>query len=225
MVDGIKVPADVGIKHPVHLLAEDADRKRVQRIVLASLRSEPIREAEEVRLVDGIEHLDDGSLDDLVLQARNAQGSLSSVRLRDVASPRGSCPVRSAVQSRVQVSQVFLELLRVLLPCDAVNARRSILLQCKARPAEPLDIDMVKERGELYPLVPDCDLTHTVERIGRAGPALCPGRVLPARVSLGQVPSLRPLHHQGLGPCSVRRFLRYYGPVRLPSFVHQRRTP
>ena len=34
---------------------------------------EPIREAEEARLVDGVEHLDDGALDDLVLQRGNPE--------------------------------------------------------------------------------------------------------------------------------------------------------
>jgi hypothetical protein len=74
MIDGIEVPTDVGIKHPVHVLAEDTDRERVQRVMLAPPWSEPVRETEKVRLVDGVEHLDDGSLDDFVLQACNAQG-------------------------------------------------------------------------------------------------------------------------------------------------------
>ena len=34
----------------------------------AAPRPEPVGEAQEVRLVDGVEHLDDGPLDDLVLQ-------------------------------------------------------------------------------------------------------------------------------------------------------------
>jgi len=67
-------------------------------------------------------------LDDFVLQGRDAQGTLSPVRFRDVTSPRRACPIRSSVQSRVQVSKVFIELLRVLLPRDAVDAWRGILL-------------------------------------------------------------------------------------------------
>src|SRR5262249_20521785 len=70
-----EVPTDVGIKHPVHVLAEDTDRERVQRVMLAPPWSEPVRETEQVHLVDGVEHLDDGSLDDFVLQACDAQGS------------------------------------------------------------------------------------------------------------------------------------------------------
>src|SRR5215475_10730962 len=81
---------------------------------------------------------------------------------------------------------------------------------------------MVKECREPHLLVPDCDMTHTVERTGRAGPALCPGRVLPARVSLGQTPSLHRLRRRGAG--FVRRLRGYYGSVRLPDLVHRRST-
>ena len=60
--------ADVRVQHPVHLAAFDPDRERVQRIMLGAPRSEPVGEADEVRLVDAVEHLNDGALEDLVLQ-------------------------------------------------------------------------------------------------------------------------------------------------------------
>src|SRR6516165_3390429 len=123
---------------------------------------------------------------------------------------------------RVQVLKVIFELLRVLLPGDTVDSRRGILFQSEERLPKPSDVDVVKERGELHPFVSDCDLTHTVERIRRAGPALSPGRVLPARVSLGQAPSLRRLRSRGTG--FVRRLRWYYEPVRLPDPVHRRST-
>ena len=41
---GIEKALDVRIEHPVHLLPEDPDVKGVQRIVLATLRSESIGE-------------------------------------------------------------------------------------------------------------------------------------------------------------------------------------
>src|ERR1019366_2111209 len=55
---------------------------------------------------------------------------------------------------------------------------------------------------------------------GALYPALRPGRVLLARVLLGQAPSLHPLRRRLRG--IVRRLRRYYGPVRLPSAVHHR---
>ena len=48
------------------------------------------------------------------------------------------------------------------------------------------------------------------------------GHVLVIRIPLGQAPSLRPL--RGRLPGVVRGLRRYYGPVRLPVFVHRRRT-
>jgi len=60
--------ADIRVDHPIHLPLEDSGGKRVQRIVLATPRPKPIGETQEVHLVDGVQHLDDGTLDDLVLQ-------------------------------------------------------------------------------------------------------------------------------------------------------------
>ena len=66
------------------------------------------------------------------------------------------------------------------------------------------------------------DLPYPLQRTVHALSALCPIRVALSRVPLGQVPSLQRLFHQF--PSFVRRFLRYYGPVRLPLPVHHRRT-
>src|SRR5208283_4039609 len=53
--------ADIRVEHPVHLLPPDPHRQRIQRVVRASARPEPVGEAQEVRLVDGVEYLDDGT--------------------------------------------------------------------------------------------------------------------------------------------------------------------
>ena len=55
-------------EHPTHAPPFDSDRQRIQRIVLATPRSEAVGEAEKVSFADGIQHLDDGALDDLVFQ-------------------------------------------------------------------------------------------------------------------------------------------------------------
>jgi hypothetical protein len=72
---------DIGIEHPVHPPPFDPDRQRIQRIMWAAPWSEPVGEAEEVLLVDGVEHLDDGPLDDLVLQRGDAERPQPPVRL------------------------------------------------------------------------------------------------------------------------------------------------
>src|ERR1019366_877216 len=54
----------------------------------------PFGEERKIHLVDGVEHLDDGPLDDLILQRGNSERPLPPVRLRDVHPPRGPRPVR-----------------------------------------------------------------------------------------------------------------------------------
>jgi site-specific DNA recombinase len=85
--------ADVRVEHPVHPLLRNPDRQRVQRIVRAAPRSEPVGEAPEILLVDGIEHLDDGPLDNLVFQRGDAERPQPPVRLRDVHPPTRFRPV------------------------------------------------------------------------------------------------------------------------------------
>ena len=89
--------ADIRIEHPVHLLPQDPDRQRIQRIMRAAPWPEPVGEAEKVLLVDGVEHLDDGPLDDLVLQRGDAERPQPPVCLRDVRPARRPRPVGAAV--------------------------------------------------------------------------------------------------------------------------------
>ena len=56
-------------------------------------------------------------------------------------------------------------------------------------------------------------------------PVLCPVPVLLKPIALGQAPSLHPLRRPQFAEAFVRRFLRYYGLVRLPITVHRRRVP
>src|SRR5262245_58450065 len=80
---------------------------------------------------------------------------------------------------------------------------------------------MVQQRREpLFPVTLGC-LTHSLERAGRVGPALSPGRVVLGRVPLGPLPSLPRLRGRFLG--SVQRLRWYYEAVRLPLRVHHRR--
>src|SRR5689334_21583048 len=96
MINMAEKVADVRIEHPVHPLPLDPDREGVQRIMRAAPRPEPIREAPEAHLVDGVEHLDDRPLNDLVLQRRDPQRpacdhQVSGCTLAVSASP-GSAP-------------------------------------------------------------------------------------------------------------------------------------
>jgi hypothetical protein len=60
----------------VHLCAVDSDDECVQRIVLAALGPEPVREAEEVFLVDRAQHRACRLLYDLVFEYGNCERAL-----------------------------------------------------------------------------------------------------------------------------------------------------
>ena len=87
VADRIEKRPDIGVQYPVHLAAADPDHQRIQRIVLAAPRPEPVREPEEIFLVDRVQHHGDRPLDDLVFQGGDRQRSLPAVRLRDIPPP------------------------------------------------------------------------------------------------------------------------------------------
>ena len=107
------------------------DVERIQRVMLAAPRPEPVREPEKVRLVDGVQHLDRRALDDLVFQRGNAERSLPPVRLRDVHPTHRLRSVRSSLQPLGQVLEIALQLLAVLSPRLAIHARRGIRFKPK----------------------------------------------------------------------------------------------
>jgi hypothetical protein len=84
VVDGVEERADVGIEHPVHPAPAETDPERVQRLMLIAPGSEPVGEAEKVRLIDGVQHRDHRLLDDLVLQRSDAQRTLPAVPFGDI---------------------------------------------------------------------------------------------------------------------------------------------
>src|SRR3954452_22751376 len=93
--------ADVGVQYPVHLCAGDPDHERIHRIVRAASGSEPIREPEEIFLVDRAQHRSRGPLDDLVLQGGNRERTLSAVRLGYVHPTARQCSIRSPLDPSV----------------------------------------------------------------------------------------------------------------------------
>src|SRR6267154_373830 len=78
---------DVGVQYPVHLPAGDPDNERIHRIMRAAPGPEPVREPEEVFLVDRIQHGCHRPLDDLVLQGGDCQRALPTIRLGYVDPP------------------------------------------------------------------------------------------------------------------------------------------
>src|SRR5438445_566858 len=68
MIQAGEAVADIRVEHPIHVPLENPGRERIQRIMRAAPMTEPVGEPEEVRLIDGVQDLDDGTLEDLVLK-------------------------------------------------------------------------------------------------------------------------------------------------------------
>jgi len=88
--------------------------------------SEPIREAEKVRLIDAVEHLHDGTLDDLVLQRRDPQRTQPAIRLGDIRPSRRPCAIAAALNLPVQIREVVLQIDPIVLPRHLINPGRGL---------------------------------------------------------------------------------------------------
>jgi hypothetical protein len=124
---------------------------------------EPVREAQEVRLVDGVEHSDDGPLDDLVLQRGDAGRPQPPVRLRDIRPPRRPRLVAPAANPVMQVPEVARQVLPVVLPRHPVHSRRGLRAQIPVGHHQPLQADVMQQSREPRVLIPLCYLPHTVQ--------------------------------------------------------------
>src|SRR4029077_17387364 len=78
LADLVEKGLDVAIEHPVDAPPADPERERIQRLVLIALRSEPVAEPQELRLID--RRQDCHHLDDLVLQGSDAERPLPAIR-------------------------------------------------------------------------------------------------------------------------------------------------
>jgi len=214
---------NVKIEHPVHLSRQQSRVERVQRVMRAAPRPESIREAEKVRFINGVQHLDRRPLGDLIFQRRHSERPLPPVGLGDVHPPHRLGSVRSPLQPLGEVLEVGLQALPVVPPRLPVHTRRGFLLKAEVRQPERFQvIDMVQERREPHLLITFGCLPYPLQRTRRVAPARCPGRVLLRQVPFGQTPSLRPLRCRW--PGVVRKLPRYFGSVRLPLSVHHRRV-
>jgi hypothetical protein len=156
--------SDVGVEYEVHFSAGDPDDQGIQRIVLAASRSEPIREPEEVFLVDRAQHRR-RSLDDLVFESRDRERALAAVLLRNVAPPGRQRPVCSPVDLRVKVIDPAIEVLLVIRPYLAVDTWSRVAPDGEECGPQHRRVDMVEERCELLLLPLPCGLPYAFQRL------------------------------------------------------------
>jgi len=122
-VDSIEKGPDISVHNVVHFLPQERIRQRIQRLMLATPRAKPIREAQKVLLIDRIEDGDHAMLDNLVLQRGYPQRTLPSVGFRDIHPPRRLRSVRSTVDPAAQIDQSILQPGLIRLPRGAVHPR------------------------------------------------------------------------------------------------------
>ena len=72
----------VRVQNPIHSPPLDAHRQRIERLVGVPSRPETVADSSKVHLVYFIENGHHSLLDDLILQRRNADRPLSTVRFR-----------------------------------------------------------------------------------------------------------------------------------------------
>ena len=220
VVDGVEETTNVRIEHPVHLLPRQSHPQRVQRIVLAAPGTEPVREPQEILLVDLVEDFRHRTLDDLVFQRCDSERALTSVRLRYVRPLGGFRSVGPSVNSGVEIPQTGLQVFPVFFPRLSVHPRCCPTIECVVALPELIRADMVQKGGEPLFLLPACRFPHTLQAARHAVPAPCPERGRLQCVPLGRSPSLHALRRRWRTNSFVRALLRYYGTVRLPDGVH-----
>jgi len=122
--------------------------------VLIALRSEPVAEPQEFRLVDRRQDCHHRRLDDLVLQCGDAERPLSAICLWNISPARWQRSIRSRLDARVEDREVLLEAFRLFGPCHLVDARHSGLLQTEEARPQNIDAEMMQERRQLILSVP-----------------------------------------------------------------------
>jgi len=146
LADLVEKGLDVAIEHPVDAPPADPERERIQRLVLIALRSEPVAEAQELRLIDRRQDCHHRRLDDLVLQGSDAERPLPAIRLRNISPTRWQRSIRSCLNARMEIREVLLEAFCVLGPCHLVDAGRGELLQPEEARPQNIDGEMMQER-------------------------------------------------------------------------------
>src|SRR6266446_9388791 len=137
------------MRRPAHALLGESDRERIQRIMLATPRSEPVREPEELFLIDRVQDFHHRLLDYLIFQRGDAERTHFPVGLRYVPSPRRARPVCSPMHPLMEILQVGLQILSVGAPGDTVRSRSRFTPQRGVRGLQEVNCHMVEERREL----------------------------------------------------------------------------
>jgi hypothetical protein len=77
------------------------------------------------------------------------------------------------VNPAVKIGEPVLKSGFILLPCHAIDSRRSLTLEGVEAVAKKIDVEMMEQSGEPFLFPFPCCFTHTVQPLGHAFPSLC----------------------------------------------------
>jgi hypothetical protein len=178
--------------------------------MLTAPGTKAIREPQKVLLVDRIEHLHHGPLDNLIFQRSDPKRPLSIPFRYELPSP-GQSSIGATMNARMQIHQPSFEVLLILLPREPIHSRSCVPLEYGERCPQQINVYMMNQSREPLLLPLSCSLSYTFKSRKHALPARCPARASLARVPLGPLPWLHRLRLRSSGV--VRRLPRYFGGV------------
>src|SRR6266576_710660 len=122
----IEKAPNVTVQNPVHFLPRDRDVQRIQRLMLATLWPEAVRETPKILFINLVEDRDHSLLNNLVLQGRDPERPLPTIRFRYENSSRRLRSISATVDPTVQIGEPTFQPSLILFPCDAVRTRRGL---------------------------------------------------------------------------------------------------
>ena len=210
-MNGTSRSCEICVEHPVDLFRRTPVTRASSAVMRAAPGLEPIGKAQEVHLVDGVQHLYDGTLEDLVFQRSDAERPLA-------ARPASGCtPFETAWPGSALCApcgagpEVGLQVLAVGPPRDPVYPRCSPRAYSQVGLPETVDVDVVQQRCEPRCPCPSLLLGDTFQPVWHAWPGTVSGACRAGRVPLGEPPSLHRFRYRSHG--FVQRLHRYYGAV------------
>src|SRR6266576_5160743 len=125
----IEKAPNVTVQNPVHLLPRDRDVQRIQRLMLATLWPEAVRETPKVLFINLVEDCNHSLLDNLVLQGSDPEWPLPTIRFRYENSSRRLRSISATVDPAVQIGEPTFQPGLILFPCHAIHPRSGLTLQ------------------------------------------------------------------------------------------------
>jgi hypothetical protein len=137
MVDRLKVPTKIDVKHPTAVVLHDARSQVLKGLMRRPTRPEPERAISKVLLVNGFQQENDRSLSHLVLEGGNAQGTLRAIRFRNLRTTDRRGLITAGLDPLEEIPKVLLKTDRIVLgrlPVDSDGAILARQLVCVPKP-------------------------------------------------------------------------------------------